>query len=48
MTASSEPSAVLREGVYVANVTPFNDDARFSIDIEAYLAHVQWLASQGV
>jgi dihydrodipicolinate synthase/N-acetylneuraminate lyase len=48
MTASSEPSAVLLEGVYVANVTPFNDDARFSIDKEAYLAHVQWLASQGV
>ena len=48
MTASCEPSSVLLEGVYVANVTPFNDDVRFSIDIEAYLAHVQWLANHGV
>jgi dihydrodipicolinate synthase/N-acetylneuraminate lyase len=48
MTSPSEQSADLLEGVYVANVTPFNDDARFSIDIEAYLAHVRWLASKGV
>lgn len=44
----SEPPTSVLEGVYVANVTPFLDDARFSIDIDAYLAHVQWLASQGV
>jgi len=36
------------EGVYVANVTPFRDDDRFSIDIESYLAHVRWLADHGV
>ena len=45
---SSAPPAALLDGVYVANVTPFLDDDRFSIDIEAYLAHVEWLASQGV
>ncbi len=43
----SESQAGNLEGVYVANVTPFVDDDRFSIDIEAYLAHVQWLASHG-
>ena len=48
MTASSESSAAVLEGVYAANVTPFDDDARFSIDVAAYLAHVQWLVSQGV
>ncbi|MBB3083942.1 dihydrodipicolinate synthase family protein [Geodermatophilus sabuli] len=40
--------AMLLEGVYVANVTPFRDDARYSIDVDAYLAHVRWLAGQGV
>ncbi len=44
----SEPPAALLEGVYVANVTPFADDDRFSIDVEAYLAHVHWLAGHGV
>ena len=44
----SEPPAALLDGVYVANVTPFLDDDRFSIDLEAYLAHVEWLAGQGV
>ena len=44
----SEPPTSVLEGVYVANVTPFIDDDRFSIDIDAYLAHVQWLAGQGV
>jgi 4-hydroxy-tetrahydrodipicolinate synthase len=34
--------------VYVANVTPFRDDDRFSIDVGSYLAHVQWLAGHGV
>jgi dihydrodipicolinate synthase/N-acetylneuraminate lyase len=41
------PAAGL-DGVYVANVTPFRDDERFSIDIEAYLGHVDWLASHRV
>ncbi|MFL6027042.1 MAG: dihydrodipicolinate synthase family protein [Friedmanniella sp.] len=35
-------------GVYVANVTPFRDDDRCTIDLDAYLGHVRWLASQGV
>ncbi len=42
-----DPAGVL-EGVYVANVTPFRDDERFSIDVDSYLAHVGWLAGQGV
>ncbi len=41
------PAGVL-EGVYVANVTPFRDDERFSIDVDSYLAHVRWLAGHGV
>ncbi len=36
------------EGVYVANVTPFRGDERFSVDVDAYLAHVRWLAGHGV
>jgi dihydrodipicolinate synthase/N-acetylneuraminate lyase len=48
MIMPSEPPAALLEGVYVANVTPFADDERFSIDVDAYLAHVQWLAGHGV
>jgi len=40
--------ADLLEGVYVANVTPFRDDERYSIDVDSYLAHVRWLADQGV
>ena len=35
-----DPAGVL-EGVYVANVTPFRDDERYSIDVDAYLGHVQ-------
>jgi dihydrodipicolinate synthase/N-acetylneuraminate lyase len=42
-----DPAGVL-EGVYVANVTPFRDDERYSIDVDAYLGHVRWLAEQGV
>jgi 4-hydroxy-tetrahydrodipicolinate synthase len=34
------------KGVYVANVTPFRADG--AIDIDAYVAHVVWLAEQGV
>jgi dihydrodipicolinate synthase/N-acetylneuraminate lyase len=35
-------------GVYVANVTPFEDDGSFPVDEEAYLDHVAWLAEMGV
>jgi dihydrodipicolinate synthase/N-acetylneuraminate lyase len=48
MIMPSESPAALLAGVYVANVTPFVDDDRFSIDLDAYLAHVDWLAGQGV
>ncbi len=34
------------KGVYVANVTPFRENE--SIDLDAYLGHVAWLAEQGV
>ena len=43
----SGPADVL-QGVYVANVTPFRDDDRLSVDVDAYLAHVRWLAGNGV
>jgi 4-hydroxy-tetrahydrodipicolinate synthase len=36
------------EGVYVANVTPFKDDASLSVNVDSYLAHVSWLAEMGV
>ena len=36
------------EGVYVANVTPFKDDASLSVDVDSYLAHVSWLKEMGV
>jgi dihydrodipicolinate synthase/N-acetylneuraminate lyase len=36
------------EGVYVANVTPFRDDASLSVDVDSYLAHVSWLKEMGV
>jgi 4-hydroxy-tetrahydrodipicolinate synthase len=48
MIMPAEQPAALLEGVYVANVTPFRDDDHFSIDIEAYLGHVRWLARHGV
>ncbi len=35
-------------GVYVASVTPFRDDHAYSVDVDAYLGHVQWLADAGV
>jgi dihydrodipicolinate synthase/N-acetylneuraminate lyase len=41
-------TAVKLEGVYAANVTPFRADDRFSVDAEAYLAHVRWLAAAGL
>ncbi len=36
------------EGVYVANVTPFAPGPGHALDIDAYLAHVRWLATTGV
>src|SRR5215210_4506811 len=36
------------EGVYVANLTPFKDNASLEIDVEAYLAHASWLGEMGV
>jgi dihydrodipicolinate synthase/N-acetylneuraminate lyase len=48
MIMPAEHPAARLEGVYVANVTPFRDDDHFSIDIEAYLGHVRWLARHGV
>ncbi len=35
-------------GVYVANVTPFRDEADRTLDLDAYRAHVRWLAGHGV
>lgn len=35
-------------GVYAVNVTPFRDDAAFSLDVEAYLNHASWLSESGV
>jgi 4-hydroxy-tetrahydrodipicolinate synthase len=34
--------------VYVANVTPFNDDGTLNVDEGAYLEHVAWLSEGGV
>jgi 4-hydroxy-tetrahydrodipicolinate synthase len=48
MIMTSESPAALLEGVYVANVTPFLDDDRYSIDHRGYGAHVRWLADHGV
>jgi dihydrodipicolinate synthase/N-acetylneuraminate lyase len=36
------------EGVYVANVTPFEDNDSLDVDMGAYLEHVSWLAEMGV
>lgn len=44
---TEQPDALLG-GVYVANVTPFLDDDRYSIDHRSYAAHVRWLADHGV
>ncbi|MGY1637827.1 dihydrodipicolinate synthase family protein [Geodermatophilus sp. SYSU D00742] len=48
MTMQPDDPAGVLEGVYVAAVTPFRDDERFTIDVDSYLAHVQWLAGHGV
>jgi 4-hydroxy-tetrahydrodipicolinate synthase len=48
MIMTSEQPAARLEGVYVANVTPFLDDDRYSIDHRSYGAHVRWLADHGV
>ena len=42
------PGSAGPSGVYVANVTPFRDDADYSLDVDAYCAHVRWLAGHGV
>ena len=44
---TADPADVL-EGVYAANVTPFRDDERLGVDVDAYLGHVRWLAGHGV
>lgn len=36
------------EGVYAAAVTPFKDDASYSLDFDAYLSHAAWLTECGV
>jgi dihydrodipicolinate synthase/N-acetylneuraminate lyase len=36
------------EGVYVANVTPFRRDPDRTLDSQAYLEHVRWLAGNGI
>jgi len=38
----------MRNGVYVANVTPFRADRAYTLDVEAYRQHVAWLAGHGV
>jgi len=38
----------VRQGVYVANVTPFGADREYTLDVAAYRRHVAWLASHGV
>jgi dihydrodipicolinate synthase/N-acetylneuraminate lyase len=48
MIMTSEQPETLLQGVYVANVTPFFDDDRYSIDHGAYGSHVRWLADHGV
>jgi 4-hydroxy-tetrahydrodipicolinate synthase len=48
MTMQPQDPAGVLDGVYVANVTPFRDDERFSIDVDSYLGHVRWLAGHGV
>ena len=36
------------DGVYAAAVTPFRDAPGHPVDLDAYLAHVDWLAARGV
>lgn len=36
------------EGVYVANVTPFEEEVPYQIDMGAYMEHVSWLSGKGV
>ena len=36
------------EGVHAAAVTPFRDASGHPVDLDAYLAHVDWLAARGV
>jgi 4-hydroxy-tetrahydrodipicolinate synthase len=48
MTVTRSSSNAAPGGVLVASVTPFRDDDRRTIDLDAYLAHVRWLAGHGV
>jgi dihydrodipicolinate synthase/N-acetylneuraminate lyase len=48
MTVTPAPSDAALGGVLVASVTPFRDDDRRTIDLDAYLAHARWLAGRGV
>jgi 4-hydroxy-tetrahydrodipicolinate synthase len=48
MTMQPENPADVLAGVYVASVTPFRDDERYGIDVDAYLGHVRWLAEHQV
>jgi dihydrodipicolinate synthase/N-acetylneuraminate lyase len=51
MSSQNRPSGTrpgVLEGVYVANVTPFRADDRYSVDCGSYLEHVRWLAGHGV
>ena len=43
-----EVSSHTLEGVYTAAVTPFRDEPGYPVDVDAYLAHVEWLAARGV
>lgn len=36
------------DGVWVANVTPFQAGERYPVNLDSYLGHVQWLAGHGV
>lgn len=38
----------MQDQVYAANVTPFRDDGRWTLDLGSYCEHVEWLAAQGV
>ncbi len=38
----------MRNGVYAANLTPFQANGDYTIDLPAYRRHVTWLAEQGV
>lgn len=45
MTQNTTPDLT---GVHVAAVTPFREDADRTVDIDAYLGHLTWLAEAGI